>query len=227
MIYADQSALITEILKFYEDTDTSLYPNTYRTEIAAHNASRALQDIWQRWGQSFTVGYSTVVMTAGKGALPSNFAAVEEGYFQDSNGNPYTPIDHIDMLQLRAKGLYSSQRLYSIGDFDPAVSQGGQPPTYVTAWYVYVPSTTSTDTFSVGYKKVAPSITSGSTLPVPLPEVLHGALLAGAAYYTKLGLNDKRAEQYRLDFERECGRAKAVSRKPTAYQLPNTIGGQW
>lgn len=216
-MYTTFDAIVSDILNIYDNTeDTAVQQVTNRTNRILHYLQRTVEDLWydpRVW--SFTMGSDALTMSGGECAFPDDFAQVSgEGVLVDSGGKAWVEIPYQDMEYIRRKGLEQNSRYYAIGAT------------------LKVPVVTSTETYTLIYQKVAPTVAliTGNELlgDAGIPPVFGEAILLGAV--TKLKEEEGDARQgWRADYMKAVSRAASVWSKgrTRVSRMPVTIGGMW
>ena len=209
-MYIDVDALVSDVVNFWDNTIETQYQNPARREARIrHHLQRTVEDVWWHRAWPLAMTSTTLVMTAGSAARPTDFGRVgPEGALNDSNGRPWIEQAYQDLFIMRARGLNREKRYYCVAD------------------KIYVVDPTSTQSFTLIYQKQAPTITAG--VETGLPQAFGHALLLGTVAKLKEEEGDPRPN-WRADYLRALAQVTAVEaqKRSRVQQVPTSVPGMW
>jgi hypothetical protein len=204
----DVDTMVADIIANYDNTETTTLQNpTTRTARIVSYMQRAAEELWYHRAWPFAMDLEALVMSGGEASLPTDFARVgPEGALLDPNGKPWVEIAFQDMAYLRTRGLRQADHLFCIGS------------------KVQVVNVASTQTFTLVYQLVAPTIATGGTTGFPIP--FSHAFLLGTVMKLKEEEGDAR-EIWRRDYQMALARATALWTQASRPQrMPKTLPGR-
>lgn len=212
-MYDDVADIIDDIISVYDSTDEAAVHNaTTRRLRILHYLQRGAEELWYHRSWPFTMASATLNMAAGKASVPTDFARVSyEGMLIGPDGKPWTEINWQDMLYFRERTLEQSRHYFAVTD------------------EILTPNVGSSETFTLLYQKVTPTLTDGgqSGDPTGFPQPFGEALMLSGVVKLKSDEGDAR-ETWRADYLKALARATALwTRASRASRMPMTVGGMW
>jgi len=232
MPYANVLEIVDDLASYADETDATTYTvPPSRQRRLGHYVQRAMDEIWgyRPWSFKYAL-HGPFTFSNGFATLPDNFANIgDNGMLWNDGDNskaPWAEVAMQDMVALRAAGRQTEKKWFTVGLLDQAATATAQ-----FTRQLWIPKNDVSFGSFMLFFELNPrmfDLTDLANEEVPLPELFHNVLFAGALAKLQQAKGDPqpiwRAEYVALlakvtaNFHIQSGQME---------QLPNTVGGQW
>jgi hypothetical protein len=232
MPYGNVLEIVNDLASYADETDATVYTvPPSRQRRLGHYVQRAMDEIWgyRPWSFKYAL-HGPFSFSNGFADIPDNFANIgDNGMMWNEEANsrePWAEVAMQDMVALRATGRDKGKRWFTVGLLDQAAAATDQ-----FSRQLWIPKDDVTFGSFKLFFEMNPRMFDLDNLsgePVPLPELFHNTLFAGALAKLQQAKGDPlpiwRAEYVALlakvtaNFHIQSGQME---------QMPNTVGGQW
>jgi hypothetical protein len=230
MPYATIGEIVDDLASYADETDAQTYtiPPSRRRRLG-HYIQRANDEIWGYRPWSFKYALKAdIAFTAGHATMPQDMASVGEGGMfwrpSDNARSPWVEVHIQNMMAVRVAGRDLHKKWFAIGLLDQAEGTTGQ-----LSREIWVPKD-EPQTFSLFYEMSPPTfnLTDLDNEAVPLPELFHNTLFAGALAKLQDAKGDPKSI-WRAEYLATLAKVTANFHVNSSRmeQMPNTVGGQW
>jgi hypothetical protein len=230
MPYSTVLGLVNDLASFADETDTTNYTlPPSRVRRLGHYVQRANDEIWgyRPWDFKYALN-PDMAFNNGHALAPQNMATIGDGGMvwspSDNVREPWAQIHIQDMMAVRVAGRDRHKRWFAIGLMDQASGSTGQ-----LSREIWIPKD-DPQTLSIFYEMSPPTfdLNNLDSEAVPLPELFHNALFAGALAKLQDAKGDPKTI-WRAEYLATLAKVTANYHVSTSRmeQMPNTVGGQW
>ncbi len=230
MPYATVLDLVNDLASFADETDTENYTlPPSRVRRLGHYVQRANDEIWgyRPWDFKYALK-ADIAFASGHATMPTNMATVgPAGMFWkpgDNTREPWAQIHIQDMMAVRVAGRDRHKHWFAIGLLDQTETTDTQ-----AVREIWVPKDEA-QVFSLFYE-LSPRTFDLDDLTneaVPLPELFHNTLFAGALAKLQDAKGDPKSI-WRAEYLATLAKVTANYHVNSSRmeQMPNTVGGMW